>query len=183
MLGDLDCGEEAPDIHDECSDEQLETCNAYYDQLSELQLACDLQDPEEPGFAKLSSCCRHLDDEDFMEHYECIMALETDECEAMMDCYPDERAVGGETSDIGTDSTSNSKASEDIIERGADAEDDGEDDEKNDDNEKDDEEDDSGCSVTAGLGSGHKGSMASLVFILGIAFATSAVRRRRSYNS
>ena len=88
------CGEEAPDISDECTDEQLSLCTDMFERLNALLQACG-EEPEELGYRRLASCCRDVDDEDFQEVYGCITALESDDCEGFEACAPDATTGSG----------------------------------------------------------------------------------------
>jgi len=69
------CGEEAPDIGDECTPEQLETCEDYFDWTDQLLLACDFE-PEETTYFQLKQCCNFLEEEMewFQDEIDCVVA-------------------------------------------------------------------------------------------------------------
>lgn len=105
------CGEEAPDINDECTPEQLEICESYYDWLNELLAACDYE-TEEVGFAQLAQCCHFLEDGDdwFQDEIDCVMALALEDCADLLDCYPDDGDSGSSDSDSDSDSDADEDA-------------------------------------------------------------------------
>jgi hypothetical protein len=90
----LSCGDEAPDINDECSEEALQICTDYFDKISLLREACGEQG-EQPGYAELAHCCRGADDEEFLDHKDCVMSIEASQCERLDDCWPQDGTWGG----------------------------------------------------------------------------------------
>jgi hypothetical protein len=102
-----ECGEDAPDINDECTPEQLETCEGYYDWLNQLRAACE-QETEEVGFAQLAACCDDLEDgeEELQDRIDCVMALALEDCADLEYCWDDGEDAGddgGTGSDADTD--------------------------------------------------------------------------------
>jgi len=89
----MDCGEDAPDISDECTEDQLESCTGYQDYLNGLYEACD-EETEEWGFMQMAQCCEDMaeGEDEFMDTYDCVMNLDLAECEQLDDCWGD----GGE---------------------------------------------------------------------------------------
>ena len=87
------CGEEAPDIMDECTEAQYDTCTAYYDKLNALREACG-EEAEEPGFAEMKFCCRDAEDEEMVERIQCLMDLTLEECEDLDLCWGDDIPIG-----------------------------------------------------------------------------------------
>jgi len=98
------CGEEAPDINDECTPEQLAACEDYFDWIEQLQTACD-QETEEVGFFQMASCCHDLEDGDewFQDALDCVMGLALEDCADLPDCYPDDDDMGSSDSDSDVD--------------------------------------------------------------------------------
>ncbi len=92
------CGEEAPDLNDECTEEQIEVCTAFYDHLNALLEACG-EDAEEPSFAELASCCHHFDDADQQAAIECVMGLALAECADLDDCWDEGDPAGDDLDD------------------------------------------------------------------------------------
>jgi hypothetical protein len=79
------CGEEAPDITEECTESELATCEAYYAKLSEIGAACG-EEVEEPSYAELRFCCRDVGRGD-TGSIECVMALPAGECTDLETCW------------------------------------------------------------------------------------------------
>jgi hypothetical protein len=90
----LSCGDEAPDINDECSEEALQICTDYFDKIFLLREACGGQ-AEQPGYAELAHCCRGADDQEFLDHKDCVMSIEASQCERLDDCWPQDGTSGG----------------------------------------------------------------------------------------
>jgi hypothetical protein len=130
------CGEEAPDITKECTEEQLSKCQGLYDKIVVLQAECG-EEVEEVGFAKLKFCCRSVKhkDEGHAQTMDCVENLSLSQCDQLEDCYQDPgQSKGGSDMDKGVDAGSgadrdNTNAA---AEGGSDS--------------------DSGCSVTGALG-------------------------------
>ncbi|MCK9461229.1 MAG: hypothetical protein M0R80_16500 [Proteobacteria bacterium] len=100
----LDCGEDAPDLTDECTEEQLATCTAYYDKRNALLEACG-NETDEPSFFAMAQCCDFLEDghEEFLAEIDCIMDLALEDCAEMYPaCYPG--GADGGVDDTGADS-------------------------------------------------------------------------------
>jgi hypothetical protein len=108
------CGEEAPDINDECTPEQLETCEEYFDWINQLLVACEWE-TDEVGYAQLASCCHDLEDGDewFQDQIDCVMALTLEECADLADCYEDGEDGGSSDTDVDSDSDTDSDSDAD----------------------------------------------------------------------
>jgi hypothetical protein len=136
-----ECGEDAPDINDECTPDQLETCEGYYDWLNQLHAECE-QETEEVGFAQLAFCCHDLEDgeEGFQDRIDCVMALALEDCADLEDCWDDGGDAGGSDSDADSDTDADAEA-----DTGAD--------------------DSGGCSLASGAGrSSRQPGLLSLIF-------------------
>ncbi len=101
------CGEEAPDINDECTGEQLDACTGYYDHVNALLVECG-EEAEEVSFWVLSHCCEDIDDgdEEFQQVYDCVMGLSLSECALLEDCFDMGESAGDDNFGAGDDEQS-----------------------------------------------------------------------------
>jgi hypothetical protein len=81
----MTCGEDAPDIMDECTEAQYDACVAYYQKLNALREACD-EEVEEPSFAEMKFCCRDIED-DIAERAQCLQDLPLEACADLESCW------------------------------------------------------------------------------------------------
>jgi hypothetical protein len=193
----MDCGDEAPDIHDECTDAQLDTCTTFYETANEILISCD-QEPFELDYFQLASCCRDSDDEDFTDTFDCIMDLDSDDCEGLEECLPylsgetsgtsredwnqgGGAGISGGTEDPDSDDDKEISLGEGSHESvgGGESADDADDEAESDSEDKDDDgdDDDSGCSVSSGVGRSSNAPLSILVLLFGI--IVSRYRRRQ----
>jgi hypothetical protein len=143
------CGEEAPDITEECTEEQLSKCQGLYDKVAVLHEECG-EEVEEVGFAQLKFCCRDVEDEEegLAQTMDCVENLSLSQCDQLEDCYQDPGDPAG-GSDLG---------------KGVDADSDGE---RDNTNAADEEasDSDSGCSVTGSPGAPQNISIFSILLM------------------
>lgn len=90
------CGEKLPDIHDECTDEQIEFCAEAYEFVNPFITSCGFMDAEEVeqnSDRNLRSCCASLDEhmEEYMEAVECVKDLDLDDCDGFKKCSPEDK--------------------------------------------------------------------------------------------
>ncbi len=194
------CGEEAPDISDECTDEQLSLCTDMLERINQFLEACG-DEPRELGYRRLASCCRDVDDESFQEFHDCITDLDVGDCEGFEGCMPEVMPGGGVP--IGPSDSSDSREGDSEqgvwvadggVGVGADGEgatlvspgaapggqdDAGAADEEDGAGAADAEADDSGCAVAPALGSGSPSALSSFALLLGLLFASRIASRRR----
>lgn len=145
------CGTKAPDISDECTEEQLERCNAYFEHTNDLRVACG-EEPEDYGYVETKYCCRDADDpqSERSRVMDCVLDLELDQCAELEGCYElyddDKDTLGGRPNEAGDDAEradeEEAKATDDTG------------------------SEDSGCSVTGGLGT--RGSKSGVIVILDV---------------
>lgn len=94
------CGEEAPDITEDCTEELLSRCEAYYDKLNDLNEACG-EAAIEPTYIRLAKCCRRIDEEDeeFLAKLACVTDLALEGCSELEGCDEESGANGGADGD------------------------------------------------------------------------------------
>jgi hypothetical protein len=89
------CGTDAPALPDSCVGEVLDHCQAFVDHHDAILQSCG-EDVPEVDIARVGACCDEVDDDEYAQYRECILAIELgDACpgEAFDAC---EGAVGGE---------------------------------------------------------------------------------------
>ncbi len=104
------CGEEAPDLSEDCTGDQLDRCEAYFEKRDALREACD-EATEGAEYINFAKCCRRLEEEDeeFLARFDCVNDLPLEECAELDDCS-DEEGGAGDGSDGDADSDTDADA-------------------------------------------------------------------------